>query len=236
MAKALNLCTLHVQFSLVNPMDTQFARNQMVGQQVRAWDVFDQRVLTILATLPREQFVPERYRNLAFADTCLPLAHAQVMMTPKVEGRLLQSLDPRPDESVLEIGTGSGFIAACLARMAGELLSVDIFADFTETAGKTLTALGIRNARLETRDGVQLDWLTQRFDVIAVTGSLPAYDPCYAEHLQVGGRLFMIVGQSPVMEALLVTRVAENAWSRESLFETDLPALVNAAVPCRFHF
>ncbi len=236
MAKALNLCTLHVQFSLVNPMDTQFARNQMVGQQVRAWDVFDQRVLTILATLPREQFVPERYRNLAFADTCLPLAHAQVMMAPKVEGRLLQSLNPQPDESALEIGTGSGFIAACLARMAGELLSVDIFADFTETAGKTLTALGIRNARLETRDGVQLDWLTQRFDVIAVTGSLPAYDPCYAEHLQVGGRLFMIVGQSPVMEALLVTRVAENAWSRESLFETDLPALVNAAVPCRFHF
>ena len=236
MAKALNLCTLHVQFSLVNPMDTQFARNQMVGQQVRAWDVFDQRVLTILATLPREQFVPERYRNLAFADTCLPLAHAQVMMTPKMEGRLLQSLNPQPDESALEIGTGSGFIAACLARMAGELLSVDIFADFTETAGKTLTALGIRNARLETRDGVQLDWLTQRFDVIAVTGSLPAYDPCYAEHLQVGGRLFMIVGQSPVMEALLVTRVAENAWSRESLFETDLPALVNAAVPCRFHF
>ena len=217
-------------------MDTQFARSQMVGQQVRAWDVFDQRVLTILAALPREQFVPARYRNLAFADTCLPLAHAQVMMTPKVEGRLLQSLDPRPDESALEIGTGSGFMSACLARMAGELLSVDIFADFTETADKILSGLGIRNAHLETRDGVQLDWLAQRFDVIAVTGSLPAYDKRYAEHLQVGGRLFMIVGQSPVMEALLVTRVAENAWSRESLFETDLPALVNAAVPRRFHF
>ncbi len=217
-------------------MDTQFARNQMVTQQVRAWDVLDLRVIAIFDSLPREQFVPERYRKLAFADMQIPLAHEQVMMAPKVEGRLLQALVTQPDESALEIGTGSGFVAACLARMAGEVLSVDIFPNFTDAADKTLKALGMHNVRLETRDGTQLDWLTQRFDVIAVTGSLPVYDKQYAERLKLGGRLFVIVGQPPVMEALLITRVGEDAWSRESLFETGLPALVNASVPHSFRF
>lgn len=217
-------------------MDIPFARNQMVGQQVRAWDVLDLRVLALFEDLPREQFVPERYRKLAFADMRIPLPHAQVMMPPKVEGRLLQALDPQPDESALEIGIGSGFVSACLARMAGEVLSVDIFPEFTATAGKTLKDLGIHNVRLETRDGTQLDWLSQRFDAIAVTGSLPMYENTYAKHLNVGGRLFVIVGESPVMEALLITRVAEDAWSRESLFETDLPALVNAITPRQFRF
>lgn len=217
-------------------MDTQFARNQMVQQQVRAWDVLDPRVLEILESLPREQFVPPAYRKLAFADTSIPLPHDQVMMAPKVEGRLLQALNPQPHESALEIGTGSGFVTACLAKMAGEVLSVDLYPDFTDTAGKTLRGLGIRNARLETRDAVQLDWLSQRFDVIAVTGSLPEYDPRYAERLTLGGRLFVIVGQAPVMEALLITRVAETAWSRESLFETALPALIGVTAPRHFVF
>lgn len=217
-------------------MDIQFARNQMVSQQVRAWDVLDVRVLTLLEALPREQFVPAAYRKLAYADTQIPLAQGQVMMAPKVEGRLLQALDPQAEESALEIGTGSGFVTACLARLAGEVLSVDIYPDFTATAGKTLSDLGIRNARLETRDGTRLDWLTQRFDVIAVTGSLPTYDKLYAERLNLGGRLFVIAGQPPVMEALLITRVSEDAWSRESLFETVLPPLVNAAQPRNFRF
>ncbi|MGA9853523.1 MAG: protein-L-isoaspartate O-methyltransferase [Gammaproteobacteria bacterium] len=217
-------------------MDTQFARNQMVTQQVRAWDVLDLRVLTVFEALPRERFVPERYRKLAFADMQIPLPHGQVMMAPQVEGRLLQALDPQADESALEIGTGSGFVTACLAKMAGEVLSVDIFAEFTEAAGKTLKDIGIHNVQLETRDGSRLDWLTQRFNLIVVTGSLPAYDKLYAERLDVGGRLFVIVGQPPVMEALLITRVGEDAWSRESLFETDLPALVNASVPQSFRF
>ncbi|MGB9428845.1 MAG: protein-L-isoaspartate O-methyltransferase [Gammaproteobacteria bacterium] len=217
-------------------MDIEFARNQMVSQQVRAWDVLDLRILTMLEALPREQFVPERYRKLAFADMQIPLAHGQVMMAPKAEGRVLQALDPQPYESALEIGSGSGFLTACLAKLAGEVLSVDIFPEFTAAASTTLKNLGMHNAELETRDGTQFDWLTQRFDVIAVTGSLPAYDKLYAERLNLGGRLFVIVGQAPVMEALLVTRVTEEAWSRESLFETELPALVNAAVPRRFQF
>lgn len=217
-------------------MDVQFARNQMVLQQLRAWSVLDERVLEIMRALPRERFVPPPYRNLAFADAQIPLAHGEVMMAPKVEGRLLQALDPRPGETALEIGTGSGFITACLARLAGEVLSVDIYPDFTQTAGKTLRELGIANAELETRDGLRLDWLGQDFDVIAVTGSLPQYDARYAERLNVGGRLFVIVGEPPVMEAWLVTRTTEDAWTRQSLFETELPPLAGAAAPRRFLF
>jgi len=219
-----------------NLMDTRFARNQMVTQQVRAWEVIDMRVLQILETLPRDRFVPEPYRKLAFADTQIPLLHGQVMMTPMVEGRMLQALDPQPNESVLEIGSGSGFISACLAKMAGEVLSVDIYPEFATGAAKILKGLGIRNVQLEIRDGTQLDWLSVRFDVIAVTGSLPVYRENYAQHLNIGGRLFMIIGESPVMEALLVTREAEDAWSRQSLFETGLPALVNTVTPQHFIF
>lgn len=217
-------------------MDIQFARNQMVGQQVRAWDVLDARVLRLFLAMPREQFVPEAYRRFAFADMPIPLAHGQTMMTPKMEGRMLQALAPQPDERVLEIGTGSGFMSACLARMASEVLSVDIFPDLTDTADKTLREFGIRNVRLETRDATQLDWLTEQFDVIAVTGSVPDAAMIPAGHLTIGGRLFVIEGRSPVMDALLLTRVAENDWSRQSLFETDLPALVNAIAPSGFRF
>ncbi|MDE2234964.1 MAG: protein-L-isoaspartate O-methyltransferase [Gammaproteobacteria bacterium] len=217
-------------------MDIQYLRNQMINQQLRAWEVLDRRVLSIIAAMPRDQFVPPAYRQLAFADTQIPLAHEQVMMAPKVEGRMLQALDPQADDSVLEIGSGSGFISACLAKLGGEVLSVDIFPDFTAGAGKILRDLGIYNVRLETRDGTQLDWLEQRFDVIAITASLPVYEESYAGHLNIGGRLFVITGEPPVMEALLVTRVAEDAWSRESLFETALPPLLNAPQPLQFRF
>lgn len=217
-------------------MDMQSARNQMVQQQVRAWDVLDPRVLTVIENLPREQFVPPRLRNLAYADTNIPLGHGEVMMTPKMEGRVLQALNPQNSESALEVGTGSGFLAACLSKLAGEVLSLEIYPDFTAAAGRTLNGLGLRNVKLETRDGTKHDEPARRFDVIALTGSLPVYDRAYQDHLQVGGRLFVIVGRSPVMEAVLVTRVAEDAWSRESLFETDLPALQNAPAPRAFQF
>lgn len=217
-------------------MDIQFARRQMVEQQVRTWDVLDRRVLDMLESLPRERFVPETHRDMAFADANVPLGHGQVMMTPKMEGRLLQALNPQPGEKVLEIGTGSGFLAACLSRLGAEVLSVDIFPDFVERAEATLKGLGIRKVKLDTQDGTRLDWTKKRFDVIAVTGSLPIYSDIYAEQLNVGGRLFVIVGESPVMEALLVTRVSESAWSRQSLFDADIPALINATSPSKFVF
>ncbi|HEY3858428.1 MAG TPA: protein-L-isoaspartate O-methyltransferase [Gammaproteobacteria bacterium] len=217
-------------------MDMQDARTQMVHQQIRAWHVLDARTLSVFETLPRDKFVPETYRNVAYADAPIPLPHGEWMWIPTIEGRVLQALDPKPTDSVLEIGTGSGYFAACLAKRAREVFSVDIHPDFIESAGKTLKGLGFKNVRLETRDGTRLDWLEQRHDVIVVTGSLPAYDQTYAEHLSVGGRLFVIVGSSPVMEALVVTRTAEDAWARVSLFETDIPALKNAAPPRRFRF
>jgi protein-L-isoaspartate(D-aspartate) O-methyltransferase len=217
-------------------MDIQTARTQMVHQQIRAWHVLDTRILAMFDALPRDKFVPEAFANLAYADTQIPLPHGEVMMSPQVEGRALQTLDPQPGESVLEIGTGSGYFAACLAKLAREVLSVDIHPDFIEDAGKILKGLGLKNVKLETRDGTKLDWLAGRYDVIAVTGSLPAYDTAYAERLNVGGRLFVIVGTAPVMEALLVTRTADDAWTRVSLFETALPALKNAAAPRVFRF
>lgn len=217
-------------------MDMQFARNQMVQQQVRAWDVLDLRILSVFENLPREQFVPTRLRNLAYADTRIPLGQGEVMMAPKVEGRVLQALNPQSGESALEVGTGSGFLAACLSKLAGEVLSWEIRPEFSAAAGKTLTGLGIRNVKLEVQDGTRLGELSRSFDCIAVTGSLPAYDKAYQERLKVGGRLFAIVGRSPVMEARLVTRVAEDAWSEESLFETDLPSLQNAYAPRLFRF
>ena len=217
-------------------MDIQTARSQMVLQQIRAWHVLEARVLSVFNALPRDKFVPEGYRNLAYADTQIPLPHGEVMWSPQVEGRALQALNPGPEETVLEIGTGSGYFAACLAKLAREVLSVDIHPDFTENAGKILKGLGLKNVKLETRDGTRLDWLTERYDVIALTGSLPVYDTVYAERLKVGGRLFVVTGRSPVMEALLVTRTAEDAWTRISLFETDLAALKNAPLPRVFQF
>lgn len=234
--KCLPLAAISQCFPVENHMNIESARDQMVSQQVRAWDVFDPRVLAVFEALPRERFVPERYRKLAYADTQIPLAHSQVMMAPKVEGRLLQALDPQANESVFEIGSGSGFLTACLARLAGEVLSVDIFPEFTTGAATTLRQMGIGNAKLETRDATRLDWLSQRFDIIAITASLPDYDRQYAERLNVGGRMFAIVGQLPIMEALLITRVSEAAWARESLFETSLPPLVNVSLPPRFKF
>jgi protein-L-isoaspartate(D-aspartate) O-methyltransferase len=173
---------------------------------------------------------------VAYADAPIPLPHGEWMMAPSVEGRALQALDPQPLETALEIGTGSGFFAACLAKRARDVLSVDIHPDFIENAGKTLKALGFKNVKLETRNGTKLDWLEQRYDVIAITGSLPELQEAYAERLNVCGRLFVVVGQPPVMEALLITRTAEDAWTRTSLFETALPALKNAAMPRSFKF
>jgi len=217
-------------------MDMHAARNQMVHQQIRTWEVLDLRILSVFEALPRDKFTPEAYRNAAYADMQIPLPHGEVMLAPKVEGRFLQALDPQPHESALEIGTGSGYFAACLAKLAREVLTVDIHPDFIEAASKTLKSLGLKNVQLETRDGTRLEWLNGNYDVIAVTGSLPVYDPAYEQRLNVGGRLIVVVGESPVMEVLLVTRTAEDAWTRDGLFETDLPALKNAVAPRVFSF
>jgi protein-L-isoaspartate(D-aspartate) O-methyltransferase len=221
-------------FTGLTDMDVELARSKMLNQQVRAWEVLDPRVLDVFATVPRERFVPEAYRNLAFADTEIPLGHGEAMMAPKLEGRLLQALAIQPEDTVLEVGTGSGFLAACLARLGRSVLSVDILGEFTDQAGRRLAAIGAHNVQLETRDSATLDWLPQRYDCIAVTGSLPELHASFRQQLAVGGRLFAVVGDTPVMDALLVTRVAERDWSTQHLFETELRPLRNARRTPRF--
>jgi protein-L-isoaspartate(D-aspartate) O-methyltransferase len=215
--------------------DVEFARRQMIDQQVRAWDVLDDRVLEILAAVPREHFVPDAYRDVAFADTAIPIGHGQSMLSPQVEGRCLQTLAIQREDDILEIGTGSGFFAACLARMGRQVRTLEIFAGLAQVADRVLKAHSVTNVTVESADASKLP-AEPRYDVIAVTASLPVYDARFERALKPGGRLFVVVGPGPVMEARLVTRVAEEQWARESLFETAIPPMINAVRPDAFNF
>lgn len=216
-------------------MDTDFARQQMVDQQVRAWDVLHPDVLRVLRNIPREQFVPTGYEALAFADTEIPIGHSQFMMTPTLEGRVLQALKPTSSDNVLEIGTGSGFLAACLARLSDSVTSVDIHDDFLESAKVNLEDSGISNVKLLSMDATQ-KLPDEKFDVVAITGSIEDFDPRFVEALKPSGRLFVVVGTGPAMDARLVTRTGDNDWQSESLFETVLAPLVNGSKPPQFLF
>jgi protein-L-isoaspartate(D-aspartate) O-methyltransferase len=216
-------------------MDTDFARQQMVEQQVRAWDVLDPDVLRVLTDIPREQFVPTGYESLAFADTAIPIGHGQTMMTPTIEGRVLQALKPAAGDSVLEVGTGTGFLTACLARLAGRVTSIDIYADFLDTARANIEDCGLGDVTLLQMDATR-ELPEGPFDVIAVTGSIETFDPRFGDALAPGGRLFVVVGTGPAMDARIVTRTGENEWESDSLFETSLPPLVNSVKPPPFSF
>ena len=216
-------------------MNTDYARRQMVQQQVRAWDVLDHRILDIMASVPREEFVPAGYTSLAFADIEIPLGHGEHMLTPTIDGRLLQALGAGPEDDVLEVGTGSGFLSACLAKLARSVTSIDIHADFVEHAGNKLREAGIDGVELLCMDATR-ELPARQFDAIAVTGSIPVFDPRLVMALKPGGRLFVIVGESPVMDARLVERTGENNWRSTSLFETDVAPLVNAGLPEQFSF
>jgi protein-L-isoaspartate(D-aspartate) O-methyltransferase len=211
-------------------MDFDVARTQMLGQQLRAWEVLDDRVLRAFAETPREDFVPREYRDLAFADTEIPLPHGQAMLAPKVEGRILQALQIEPIDEVLVVGTGSGYLTACIARLAKRVTSVDIFPDFATAAAPKLAACGIRNVELLTADALSLSY-PGRFDAIAVTGSVPALDDHFVSMLRAQGRLFIVVGREPAMEARLITLQPNGTTTTESLFETVLAPLINAERP-----
>ncbi|MEN8166644.1 MAG: protein-L-isoaspartate O-methyltransferase [Pseudomonadota bacterium] len=215
------------------------ARFNMVEQQIRPWDIFDPRILSLLEELPREQFVPQEYQHLAFADIEVPIGHAQQMMFPRMEAKLLQTLDLQPDDRVLEVGTGSGFLTACLARLAGRVVSIDIHADFSEAARERLGDLGLRNVQLRTGDALTIPLDEDGpFDAIAVTGSLPssAQADIFRRQLKPGGRLFVIIGNSPVMEALLITRISDTSYREEAILETEQAPLEGAEQPAVFEF
>jgi len=216
-------------------MNIDFARQQMIDQQVRAWTVLDPAVLRALSAVPREEFVPEHYQSLAFADTEIPLGHGEFMMTPTVEGRVLQALELGANEHVLEIGTGSGFLTACLAKLSGTVTSVDIHDDFVRSAASKLASAGMNNVEFRTMDATR-ELPGERYDAIAVTGSIETFDPRFAEALRPGGRLFVVVGSRPVMDARLVRRVGDGDWSYENLFETSLGPLVHGTLPPQFEF
>jgi protein-L-isoaspartate(D-aspartate) O-methyltransferase len=209
----------------------------MVERQIRTWDVLDPRILALFEDVPRENFVPGAHRSLAYADAEIPLGDGQVMMTPKLEARMLQALDPQPGETALEIGTGSGFVTACLASLGAIVTSADIRPAFLSRARASLDAAALNGiCTLLNQDASTLTFSARRYNVICVTGSLPKLDASFADRLEVGGRLFAIVGAAPAMEALLITRVSETEWARESLFETVVPTLDNAVAPSPFVF
>jgi protein-L-isoaspartate(D-aspartate) O-methyltransferase len=224
-------------------MSVDQAREQMIEHQVRAWEVLDTRVLNVLRNVPREQFVPESQRAFAFADVDVTLPHGQHMLRPNITGRLLQALELSGTERVLEIGTGTGFVTACLAAASAHVKSFELFADLADAARANLAAVGTRNVEVVTADALQAGTQLEsgaggsgRYHAIAVTGSLPVYDDRFQNMLEVGGRLFVVVGDAPVMEARLVRRVAEDGWATESLLETVVEPLINARRASGFTF
>lgn len=217
-------------------MNFERARFNMVESQVRPWEVLDGRVLEVLESVHREDFVPVRYRKLAFADLAIPLAHGECMMRPSVEGRMLQALQLDEDDTVLEIGTGSGFITACLARLARRVVSVELYEDLNQEAATRLEDKHVDNVELFVGD-VLAGWQPeQAHDVVVVTGSVPTVPEDFSGWVNPGGRMFVVTGQSPAMEARLLTRLGVSEWQDESLFETDLPRLVHAEPPPTFEF
>ena len=216
-------------------MNAELARRQMIEQQVRAWEVLDPAVLAVMSEIPRERFVPRDFRALAFSDTRIPLGHGQYMMTPTVEGRVLQALELDGSEKILEIGTGSGFLTACLASLGAQVTSVEIFERLLKRARENLADAGIDNIDLQCLDATQ-GLPTGQFDAVVVTGSTYHFDRLYVDALTTGGRLFVVVGDPPVMDARRVRRTGDGNWSSESLFETELAPLVNAAPSPAFRF
>jgi protein-L-isoaspartate(D-aspartate) O-methyltransferase len=237
-------CALQVLFHFIligtghcsMAMNFDQARLNMVENQVRPWEVLDGRVLEVISRIHREDFVAAAHRQLAFADLCLPLGHGEVMMKPVVEGRVLQALELQPTDHVLEIGTGSGFLTACLASLSAKVTSVDIQADFTAAAAQRLQNAAIANADLVTGEAV-IDWQpNELFDALVVTGAVAETPARWLTWLKPGARALIVRGQSPVQHATLLTHEGAGRYREETLFETDLPYLIHAEPSKRFVF
>jgi protein-L-isoaspartate(D-aspartate) O-methyltransferase len=212
------------------------ARFNMIEQQIRPAEVLDPKVLAAISTTPREHYVPQKFRELAFADTEVPLENGQCMMKPILEGRILQALEIKPSDKILEIGTGSGYLTALLAKLGQQVVSLEIYESLFNQANKLLSEQNIDNATLHCSDGCR-GWAEDApYDVIAVTGSVPIHTDVFENQLKVGGRLVVIEGSQPVQSFTLVTCVGEQNFQRENLFETVVPPLENVDTPEAFSF
>ncbi len=221
-------------------MNVEQARFNMIEQQIRPWDVLEPSVLGLLARVRREDFVPDAHQALAFVDTQVPLIEGSpqgtCMLEPRVEARMLQELRLQPSDRVLEVGTGSGFMACLLAGLAGDVTSLEIRAELAAQAGENLRQAGVDNARVLHADGSSGHAQGGPFDAIVLSGSVAEVPAALLQQLKVGGRLLAIVGQEPIMRARLFTRAAEQAFSHVDLFDTVAPRLLNFPEPSRFKF
>jgi protein-L-isoaspartate(D-aspartate) O-methyltransferase len=217
-------------------MPHETARFNMIEQQIRTWEVLDPKILTLLNDIPRENFVPAEYLGLAFADIEIPLGHGQTMLSPKLEGRILQALNVQKTHIALHIGTGSGYFAALLASLAKHVISVEIYEDLSTQAAKNLAQSNIQNVTLEVADAVLGRPGYEHYDVIVYTGSSPIEPTGVRQQLNIGGVMFIVLGQAPVMQATLIHRVSETGFRVDVLFETCVPELINAPQAQQFEF
>jgi protein-L-isoaspartate(D-aspartate) O-methyltransferase len=217
-------------------MNIEQARFNMIEQQIRPWNVLDQDVLDLLHVVKREQFVPAAYQNLAFADVEIPLPGGEAMLAPKFEARILQETGVKKHETVLEIGTGSGYMAALLAHRAAKVTTVEINPETAELARKNLANAGVHNVTVEVGNGAQGWEKGAPYDVIVISGALEVLPEAILKQVKVGGRIAAIVGQAPVMEASIITRTGDDAYSTVKVFETNVRYLTGAPVPSHFQF
>ena len=217
-------------------MNVAQARFNMIEQQIRPWNVLDAHVLDLLQTVAREEFVPAAYRSLAFADLEIPLPGGECMLAPRMEARLLQDLNVQPHESVLEVGAGSGFMAALLSHRARSVLSVELLPELVAMARANLEKAGIRNVTVRQEDGADLSAAEGKFEAIVLSGSVVQLPQALMQRLTIGGRLIAIVGEEPSMRAALVTRISETEFNTTYPWDTNAPRLQNFPEPSRFQF
>ena len=211
----------------INDMNLEQARFNMVEQQIRTWEVSDQSILETMEAIPRDHFVAQAQKNLAYAELQLPIGHGETMMWPTIEAKLLQALEIRPSDHIIEVGTGSGYLTALLAKLGNRVESLEYHEDLKQQAAERLKSLNINNVKLRKTDALG-EWKGDLpyYDVIAVTGSMPVDAHVFAKRLAIGGRLFVVLGEPPVMRATLITRVADKEFTQQGLFETRLKPLI----------